>query len=177
LDASRSGMRCTGSEAYEPSYLPDQHFRGLAARSMVARSAAQRSETTSLLRYRAAPRRLLGSHEAASSRSPGPLHEPPRGSSAAAPRGALRAIDRSACPRSWRTCGSRRLRRQSQLRHGYHSAWYCSRPPQCPGGDGQHLSRCCPLRWPEPGPGCRPGPQQPGHPTAAPLVGRPQHLG
>jgi hypothetical protein len=27
---------------------------------------------------------------------------------------ALRAIDSSACPRSWRTCGPRRLRRQSQ---------------------------------------------------------------
>ena len=39
---------------------------------------------------------------------------PPRGSGAAAPHGALRAIDSSACPRSWRTCGPRRLRRQSE---------------------------------------------------------------
>jgi transposase len=29
-------------------------------------------------------------------------------------RGALRAIDSTARPRSWRTCGPRRLRRQSQ---------------------------------------------------------------
>ena len=47
-DASRSGMSCTGSEAWEPSYQPDQHFRGSAARPMVMRSATQRSETTSL---------------------------------------------------------------------------------------------------------------------------------
>jgi hypothetical protein len=39
---------------------------------------------------------------------------PPRGSGAARPSGALRAIDSSACPRSWRTCGPRRLRRQSK---------------------------------------------------------------
>jgi hypothetical protein len=39
---------------------------------------------------------------------------PLRGSGAAAPGGALRAIDPSARPRSWRTCGPRRLRRQSQ---------------------------------------------------------------
>ena len=39
---------------------------------------------------------------------------PPRGNGAAAPQGALRAIHSSACPRSWRTCGPRRLRRQSQ---------------------------------------------------------------
>ena len=39
---------------------------------------------------------------------------PPRGSGADRPQGALRAIDSSACPRSWRTCGPRRLRRQSQ---------------------------------------------------------------
>ena len=38
----------------------------------------------------------------------------PRGSGAAAPCDALGAIDASACPRSWRTCGPRRLRRQSQ---------------------------------------------------------------
>jgi hypothetical protein len=40
---------------------------------------------------------------------------PPRGSGAAAPGGALRAIDASARPRSWRPCGPRRLRRQSHL--------------------------------------------------------------
>jgi len=39
---------------------------------------------------------------------------PPRGSGAAAPDGALRAADPSARPRSWRTCGPRRLRRHSQ---------------------------------------------------------------
>jgi hypothetical protein len=39
---------------------------------------------------------------------------PPRGSGAAAPQGALRAIDSTARPRSWRTFGPRRLRRQSQ---------------------------------------------------------------
>jgi hypothetical protein len=39
---------------------------------------------------------------------------PLRGSGAARPQGALRAIDPSACPRSWRTYGPRRLRRQSQ---------------------------------------------------------------
>jgi hypothetical protein len=38
----------------------------------------------------------------------------PRGSGAAAPGGALRAIDPSAWPRSWRTFGPRRLRRQSR---------------------------------------------------------------
>ena len=38
----------------------------------------------------------------------------PRGDGAAAPGGALRAIDSSARPRSWRTCGPRRLRRQFQ---------------------------------------------------------------
>jgi hypothetical protein len=37
----------------------------------------------------------------------------PRGGGAAAPSGALRAIDPSARPRSWRTFGPRRLRRQS----------------------------------------------------------------
>jgi hypothetical protein len=37
---------------------------------------------------------------------------PPRGSGAARPQGALRAIDASACPHSWRTFGPRRLRRQ-----------------------------------------------------------------
>jgi hypothetical protein len=40
---------------------------------------------------------------------------PTRGSGAAAPQGALRAIDSTAHPRSWRTCGPRRLRRQSRL--------------------------------------------------------------
>jgi hypothetical protein len=38
---------------------------------------------------------------------------PPRGSGAAAPSGALRAIDSTARPRSWRAFGPRRLRRQS----------------------------------------------------------------
>jgi hypothetical protein len=38
---------------------------------------------------------------------------PRRGSGAAAPSGALRAIDPSARPRSWRTFGPRRLRRHS----------------------------------------------------------------
>ena len=38
----------------------------------------------------------------------------PSGSRAARSQGALRAIDSSARPRSWRTCGPRRLRRQSQ---------------------------------------------------------------
>jgi hypothetical protein len=46
--------------------------------------------------------------------APFPLGMPPRGSGVAAPGGALRAIDASARPRSWRTCGPRRLRRQSQ---------------------------------------------------------------
>jgi hypothetical protein len=41
-------------------------------------------------------------------------HGPLRGSGAARPSCALRAIDSSACPRSWRTCGPRRLQRQSQ---------------------------------------------------------------
>ena len=38
---------------------------------------------------------------------------PPRGNGAAAPSSALRAIDPSARPRSWRTCGPRHLRRRS----------------------------------------------------------------
>ena len=38
----------------------------------------------------------------------------PRGNGADRPSGALRAIDSTACPRSWRTCGPRRLRRQSE---------------------------------------------------------------
>jgi len=42
------------------------------------------------------------------------LTGPTRGSGADAPSGALRAIDSSARPRSWRTYGPRRLRRQSQ---------------------------------------------------------------
>jgi hypothetical protein len=46
------------------------------------------------------------------------------GSGAAAPQGALRAIDPSACPRSWRTFGPRRLRRQSQACPGRRSGWY-----------------------------------------------------
>ena len=41
------------------------------------------------------------------------LTGPPQGSGAARPQGALRAIDSTACPHSWRTCGPRRLRRQS----------------------------------------------------------------
>jgi hypothetical protein len=41
--------------------------------------------------------------------SNGLAHGPPRGSGAAAPSGALRAIDASARPRSWRTFGPRRL--------------------------------------------------------------------
>jgi hypothetical protein len=52
-------------------------------------------------------------------RSPVGLERPgcmaPYGSGAAAPGGALRAIDSLACPRSWRTFGPRRLRRQSEL--------------------------------------------------------------
>jgi hypothetical protein len=40
---------------------------------------------------------------------------PLRGSGAARPNGALRAIDSSACPRSWRTAGPRRLRRHLSL--------------------------------------------------------------
>jgi hypothetical protein len=43
-----------------------------------------------------------------------PVDSPPRGSGAPAPYGALRAIDSSARPRSWRTFGPRRLRRQSE---------------------------------------------------------------
>jgi hypothetical protein len=43
------------------------------------------------------------------------------GSGAARPQGALRAIDSSAWPRSWRTCGPRRLRRQSQAGPGCHA--------------------------------------------------------
>jgi hypothetical protein len=38
----------------------------------------------------------------------------PSGGDAARPSGALRAVDSSACPRCWRTCGPHRLRRQSQ---------------------------------------------------------------
>jgi hypothetical protein len=45
------------------------------------------------------------------------LTGPPRGSCAAAPSGALRAIDSTARPRSWRTYGPRRLRRQSDADH------------------------------------------------------------
>jgi hypothetical protein len=40
---------------------------------------------------------------------------PPRGSGATAPQGALRAIDSTARLRSWRACGPRRLRQQSEL--------------------------------------------------------------
>jgi uncharacterized membrane protein YkvA (DUF1232 family) len=50
-----------------------------------------------------------------------PLTGPPRGSGAAAPSGALRAIDSTARPRSWRTCGPRRLRRQSHACPGCHA--------------------------------------------------------
>ena len=42
------------------------------------------------------------------------LTGPPRGSGASARQGALRAIDSFRRSRSWRTCGPRRLRRQSQ---------------------------------------------------------------
>ena len=49
---------------------------------------------------------------------------PPQGSGAAAPGGALRAIDSSASLRSWRTCGPCRLRRQSQACPGRRSGWY-----------------------------------------------------
>jgi len=45
---------------------------------------------------------------------------PPRGSGAARPSGALRAIDSSTCPRSWRAFGPRRLRRRSQACLGCH---------------------------------------------------------
>jgi hypothetical protein len=45
------------------------------------------------------------------------LTGPPRGSGAAAPEGALRAIDSTARPHSWRTFGPRRLRRQSDADH------------------------------------------------------------
>jgi hypothetical protein len=47
------------------------------------------------------------------SRKNGGLLGPLRGCGAARPQGALRAIDSTACPHSWRTCGPRRLRRQS----------------------------------------------------------------
>jgi hypothetical protein len=50
------------------------------------------------------------------------------GSGAAAPQGALRAIDPSARPRSWRTFGPRRLRRQSQACPGCHRPWCRSVP-------------------------------------------------
>jgi hypothetical protein len=46
--------------------------------------------------------------------APAPTVAPLGGSGAATPQGALRAIDSPARPRSWRTCGPRRLRRQSQ---------------------------------------------------------------
>jgi hypothetical protein len=55
---------------------------------------------------------------------PPPAHALPRGSGAARPSGALRAIDSTAWPRSWRTCGPRRLRRQSQACPHCHAAWY-----------------------------------------------------
>ena len=48
VDHPDQGMRCTGSEAQEPSYQPDQHFPSSTAVLMMAHSAAQRSETTSL---------------------------------------------------------------------------------------------------------------------------------
>jgi hypothetical protein len=53
---------------------------------------------------------LLGRQSSRKDRRP---LAPLRGSGAAAPGGALRAIDSSARPRPWRTYGPRRLRRQS----------------------------------------------------------------
>jgi hypothetical protein len=54
---------------------------------------------------------------------------PLRGSGTARPSGALRAIDPTACPHSWRTFGPRRLRRQSQPSPGCHGV----RPTPNPG--------------------------------------------
>jgi hypothetical protein len=57
---------------------------------------------------------------------------PPQGSGAAAPSGALRAIDSTARPRSWRTCGPRRLRRQSQpALAATHGGSGCQVPSRC----------------------------------------------
>jgi hypothetical protein len=49
---------------------------------------------------------------------------PLRGSGAARPGGALRAIDSFRRSRSWRTFGPRRLRRRIQALPGHHAGWY-----------------------------------------------------
>jgi hypothetical protein len=73
--------------------------------------------------WRPVPRRIVGISiterlvrdypDEPSGAQPRATHSPPRGSGAATPQGALRAIDSTVRPRSWRTFGPRRLRRQS----------------------------------------------------------------
>jgi hypothetical protein len=50
-------MRCTGFEAQQPSYQPDQHLRGSAARPMAGAGRIAVGDHIPL-RYRAAPRRV-----------------------------------------------------------------------------------------------------------------------
>jgi hypothetical protein len=53
---------------------------------------------------------------------------------------ALRAIDSSACPRSWRTGGPRRLRRQTQACPSRYAGWSGMT-------EGVHLSHCRSIDW------------------------------
>jgi hypothetical protein len=70
---------------------------------------------------------------------------------------ALRAIDSSARPRSWRTCGPRRLRRHQSC-PGSHAAWRRTTKAAATPGDGRAISwRSSRLSRPMPGHGVASG--------------------
>jgi hypothetical protein len=93
-------MRCTGSQAESLHTSLTSTFTAWLPVPWWRARAAQRSATKSLFDTCSATA-ALSVPEAATYRPRGSLHESPRGSSAAAPKRALRAIDVSACPRSW----------------------------------------------------------------------------
>ena len=87
-----------------------------------------------------------------------PLGMPPSGGMERPGRvDALRAIDSSARPRSWRTCGPRRLRRHQSC-PGSHAAWRRTTKAAATPGDGRAISwRSSRLSRPMPGHGVASG--------------------
>ena len=128
---ARRGRTPSGAGmARRRSSLPATWAAARRSRRSRVRVASSRSSSSapaagSASNRSTAPRPLQAANARTSStvRSAGQVSLSTRGSGAAAPGGALRAINSSARPRSWRTFGPRRLRRPSQACPGCYAGW------------------------------------------------------
>ena len=112
-DAPSARAASLASSAALPVRAQAHRGRGCWTPTSTPTSTSTRARCVPLPGWTAASPLAVPPRGASRPQKPRPT-SPPRGSGAAAPSGALRAIDPSARPRSWRTCGPRRLRRQSE---------------------------------------------------------------